>query len=164
MHDPDLAVEMIVESNKVIDQVTELAKKWQELALKHFEVDDRTTQWVVQVTTMKTELKLMMSMFMAAESIRRGENDLLTWIVEEVMVSKMEEKWKEIMTPKNLGLVEPQERASNPKPKPARAAWEEYKEAEREAAIAKRRLCEDARHKGEDAELPRREQEPFCER
>ena len=25
MHDPDLAVEMIVESNKVIDQVTELA-------------------------------------------------------------------------------------------------------------------------------------------
>ena len=36
MHDPDLAVEMIVESIKVIDQVTELAEKWQEVALKPF--------------------------------------------------------------------------------------------------------------------------------
>ena len=44
MHDPDLAVEMIVESTKVIDQVTELAEKWQELALKPFEVDERTIQ------------------------------------------------------------------------------------------------------------------------
>ena len=72
MHDPDLAVEMIVESTNVIDQVTELAEKWQELALKPFEVDDRTTQWIVQVTTVKTELRLLMSMFMAAKSIRRG--------------------------------------------------------------------------------------------
>ena len=47
MHDPDLAVAMIVESTKVIDQVTELAEKWQELALKPFEVDERTIQWVV---------------------------------------------------------------------------------------------------------------------
>ena len=47
MHDPDLAVEMIVESTKVIDQVTELAEKWQELALKPFKVDERTIQWVV---------------------------------------------------------------------------------------------------------------------
>ena len=94
MHDPDLAVEMIVESTKVIDQVTELADKWQEVALKPFEVDERTIQWVVQVTTVKTELRLLMSMFMAAESIRRGEKDPLMWIVEEVMVSQMEERWK----------------------------------------------------------------------
>ena len=64
------------------------------------------------------------------------------------------------MTPKNLGLVEPQERAPKPKLKLARA-WEEYKGAEREAAIAKRRLLEDARHKGEDAEIPMREQGAF---
>ena len=70
MHDPDLAVEMIVESTRVIDQVTELAEKWQEMALKAFEVDERTTQWIVQVTKTKTELRLMMSMFMAADSIR----------------------------------------------------------------------------------------------
>ena len=75
IHDPDLAAEMIVESNKVIDQVTELAEKWQELALKPFEVDERTIQWVVRVTTVKTELRLLMSMFMAVEPIRRGEKD-----------------------------------------------------------------------------------------
>ena len=38
------------------------------------------------------------------------------------------------------------------------AAWEEYKEAEREAAVEKRRLCEEAQHKGEESEMPRREQ------
>ena len=46
------------------------------------------------------------------------------------MVSKMNEKWKETMTLKNLCLVEPKERAPKPMPEPARAAWEEYKEAE----------------------------------
>ena len=81
MHDPDLAVEMIVESTKVIDQVTELAEKWKELATKPFEVDERTIQWVVQVTTAKTELRLLISMFVAAESIRRGDRDPLSWIV-----------------------------------------------------------------------------------
>ena len=92
MHDPDLALEMNVESTKVIDQVTELAEKWRELATNPFEVDERTIQWVVQVTTVNTELRLLMSMFVAAESIRRGDKDPLSWIVEEVMVSQMEEK------------------------------------------------------------------------
>ena len=46
MDDTDLAVEMIVESNKVIDQVTEFAEKWREWALKPFELDERTIQWV----------------------------------------------------------------------------------------------------------------------
>ena len=41
MRDPDIATDMIVESARVIDQVTELAEKWQELALKPFEVDTR---------------------------------------------------------------------------------------------------------------------------
>ena len=109
----------------------------------------------------KTELRLLMSMFVAAESIRRGEKDSLSWIVEEVMVSQMEEMWKEAMTPKNLSLVEPQERAPNAKSKPARAAWEEYKEAERQAAAAKRLLREEASHNGEDAEMQRREQWAF---
>ena len=102
-----------------------------------------------------------MSMFMAAESIRRGEKDPLSWIVEEVMVSQMDEKWKEAMTPKTLCLVEPQERAPKHKPKPARAAWEECKEAERQAALAKRLLRDEASHKGEDAEMPRIEQRAF---
>ena len=75
---------------------------------------------------------------MAAESIRKGEKDPLQWILEEVMASKIEEAWKETMTPKNLGLVEV-EMAPKPKPTPARAALEEYKEAEMEAAVAKRR-------------------------
>ena len=69
----------------------------------------------------------------------------------------MEETWKETMTPKNLGLTEVK-RAPKPKPRPARAAWEEYNEAEMEAAVAKRRLLEVAQRKGEEAEMPRREQ------
>ena len=36
---PDIAAEMIVKSSRVIDQITELAEKWQELALQPFEVD-----------------------------------------------------------------------------------------------------------------------------
>ena len=60
------------------------------------------------MTTVKTELRLLMSMFTAAESTRRGEKDPLMWIVEEVMASQMEERWKEAMTPKTLCLVEPQ--------------------------------------------------------
>ena len=55
----------------------------------------------------------MMSMFMATESIRKGEKDPLMLILDEVMASKMEEAWKETMTPKNLGLVEV-ERAPKP--------------------------------------------------
>ena len=54
MSDPDIAAEMIAESSRVIDQVTELAKKWQELALKLFEVDMQIAQWIIQVTNVKT--------------------------------------------------------------------------------------------------------------
>ena len=113
------------------------------------------------MTTVKTELRLLMSMFVAAESIRKGDKDPLSWIVEEVMVSHMEERWKEAMTPRRLNLLKPQEIVFNPQPKPARAAWEEYKEAERQAVAAKRLLKEEASHKGEDAEMPRREQGAF---
>ena len=63
MQDPDIATEMILESTRVIDQVTELAEKWQELALKPFEVDMRVAQWIIQVTKVKTELRMMLSMF-----------------------------------------------------------------------------------------------------
>ena len=77
MSDHDIATEMIVEPTRVIDQVTELAEKWQELALKPFEVDMQIAQWIIQVTKVKTELRLMLSMFKAAESLRRGEKDPL---------------------------------------------------------------------------------------
>ena len=44
MRDPEISSEMIVESSRVIDRVTELEEKWQELALEPFEVDMRIAQ------------------------------------------------------------------------------------------------------------------------
>ena len=82
--DPDVATEMIVESSRGINRVTELAEKWQALALEPFEVDTKIVQWIIQVTKVKTELIMMLSMFKAAESIRQGEKDPLQWILEEV--------------------------------------------------------------------------------
>ena len=82
---------MIVESSRVIDRVTELAKKLQALALEPFKVDTKIVQWIIQVTKLKTELRMTLSMFKAAESIRQGEKDPLQWILEEVQISKMEE-------------------------------------------------------------------------
>ena len=84
IQDPDVATEMIVESSRVINRVTELAEKWQALALEPFEVDTKIVQWIIQVTKVKTELRMMLSMFKAAESIRQGEKDPLQWILEEV--------------------------------------------------------------------------------
>ena len=128
MRDHDIATEMIVESARVIDQLTELAEKWQDLALEPFEVDMRIAHMIIQVTKVKTELRMMLSMFKSAEAIRRGEKDPLLWILEEVEASQMEEWWKAAMTSKNLGLVE-KESAPKPQAKPVRKAWEEYKEA-----------------------------------
>ena len=106
IQDHDVATEMIVESSRVINRVTELAERWQALASEPFEVDLKIVQWIIQVTKVKTELRMMLSMFKAAESIRRGEKDPLQWILEEVQGSKMEKWWKETMTPKSLILVE----------------------------------------------------------
>ena len=72
MRDPDMASEMIVESERVIKQVTELSEKWQVLALQPIKVDMRIAQWIIQVTKVKTELRMMLSMFRSAEAIRRG--------------------------------------------------------------------------------------------
>ena len=69
MSDHDIAAEMIAESSRVIDQMTELAEKWQELALKPFEVYMQIAQWIIQVAKVKTELRLMLSVFKAAESV-----------------------------------------------------------------------------------------------
>ena len=66
MRDHEIASEMIVESSMVIDLVTELAEKWQELALEPFEVDMRIAQWIIQVTKVKTEFRMMLSMLKAA--------------------------------------------------------------------------------------------------
>ena len=57
MRDPDIATEMIVESAMVIDQVTDLAEKWQKLALTPYEVDVRIAQWIIQVTKLKTRVE-----------------------------------------------------------------------------------------------------------
>ena len=124
IQDPDVATEIIVEYSRVINRVTELAEKWQALALEPFEVDTKIVQWIIQVTKVKTELRMMLSMFKAAESIRQGEKDPLQWILEEVQASKMEEGWKETMTPKSLRLLE-KESVAKPKPKSqVRKAWE----------------------------------------
>ena len=90
IQDQDVAMEMIVESSKVINMVTELAERWQALALEPFEVDTKIVQCIIQVTKVKTELRMMLSMFKAAEAIRQGEKDPLQWILEEVQGSKME--------------------------------------------------------------------------
>ena len=123
MRDPDIASEMIVESSRVIDRVTELAEKWKELALEPFEVDMQIIHLIMRVTKVKTELRMMLSMFKAAESIRRAEKDPLQWILEEVKQTKIEDGWKETMTSKNLILIE---KESVPKPKAksqVRKAW-----------------------------------------
>ena len=75
IQDPDVATEMIVESSKVINRVTELAERWQALALEPFEVDTKVVQWIIQVTKVKTGLRMMLNMFKAAEAIRQGEKD-----------------------------------------------------------------------------------------
>ena len=76
---------------------------------------------------MKTELRMMLSMFKAAESIRQVEKYPLQWILEEVQASKMEEGWKDTMTPKSLRLLE-KESVAKPKPKSqVRKAWRNTK-------------------------------------
>ena len=118
-------------------------------------------QWIIQVTKVKTELRMMLSMFKAAESIRRGEKDPLQWILEEVQESKMEEGWKETMTWKKLGLID-EEAKPKPRVKPVNKAWEEFKEAQRESQLVKRQLHEDASRRGESSEEIRvREQGAF---
>ena len=47
IQDPDVATEMIVESSRVINWVTDLAEKWQALALEPFEVDTKVVQWII---------------------------------------------------------------------------------------------------------------------
>ena len=69
---------------------------------------------------------MMLIMFKAAESIRRGEKYPLQWILEEVQEFKMVEGWKEAMNPMSLGLVE-EERKPKPKSNPLAKAWGEYK-------------------------------------
>ena len=64
IQDPDVATEMIVESSKVINKVTDLADRWKALALEPFEVDAKIVQGIIQVTNVKTEIRMMLSMFM----------------------------------------------------------------------------------------------------
>ena len=82
--DPDVATEMIVKSTSVVDEVTALAERWQELALKPHDVDMKTIRWIIQVTKVKTEVRMMLSLYKSAEAIRRGEKDTLQWIMEQV--------------------------------------------------------------------------------
>ena len=92
--------------------------------MKPFSVDTRIAQWIIQVTKVKTELMMMLSMFKSAESIRLCEKDPLLWILEEVQESKMEEWLKETMTPKNLRLLK-KDSVPKPQAKPVRKAWED---------------------------------------
>ena len=43
--------------------MTALAERWKELALKPYEVDMRTERWIIQVTKVKTEVKMLISWF-----------------------------------------------------------------------------------------------------
>ena len=77
---------------------------------------------------------MLLSLFKSAEAIRRGENDPLQWIVDQIHESKMGEEWKETMTAKKLRLSEEEK-----KPKPVRQAWGAYQEARKESQEAKRK-------------------------
>ena len=57
----DVVFVMIVESTSVVDDVTALAEKLKELALRPWEVNLQTAIWVIQVTRMNTEVKMMLS-------------------------------------------------------------------------------------------------------
>ena len=91
IQDPDVATEMIGESSKVINKVTDLAERWKALALEPCAVDPTIAQAIVQVTKVKTETRMMLSMCRAAEAIRQGEKDPLEWILEELQVSDLAE-------------------------------------------------------------------------
>ena len=49
LEDPDVATEMIVESTRVVDEVTALAEKWEELALRPWKGNLQTANWVIKV-------------------------------------------------------------------------------------------------------------------
>ena len=106
------------------------------------------------------EGRYTLAAFMSAEAVRRGKKDPLQWILEQVSESNMEDGWKETMSAKNLELIEEERKPkSKPKPKPLAKAWEDYKEAQSEAQIVKRRLSEEAQSKVEsEAEVQRRQQ------
>ena len=42
----------------MVDEVTALVERWQELALKPHEVDMKTIMWIIQVTKVKTEVRM----------------------------------------------------------------------------------------------------------
>ena len=76
------------------------------MALKPHEVDIKTIRWIIQVTKVKTEVRMMLSLFKSAKAIRLGEKDPLQWILEQVHESEMAEEWKETMTAQKHGLSE----------------------------------------------------------
>ena len=104
--DPDVATEMIVESTRVVDEVTAFTERWQELALKPHEVDMKTIMWIIQVTKVKTEVRMLLSMFRSAEALRRWEKCPKQWIMEQVPGSEMTEECEETMIAQKLGLRE----------------------------------------------------------
>ena len=92
----------------------------------------RTTRLIIQVTKVKTDVRMLLSLFKSAEAIRQGEKDPLQWIVEQISESNMGEEWKETMTAEKLGLREEEK-----KPKPLRQALGAYNEARKESQEAK---------------------------
>ena len=65
--------------------------------MKPHEVDMKTIRWIIQVTKVKTEVMMILSLFKSAEAICRGEKDPLQWIFGQVPESEMAEEWKEPM-------------------------------------------------------------------
>ena len=62
--------------------------------------------WIIQVTKVKTEVGMILSLFKTAKAIRRGEKDTLQWIMEQDPESGLAEEWKETMAAQKLGLRE----------------------------------------------------------
>ena len=57
----------------MVDEVTALVERWQECELKPHEVDMKTIMWIIQVTKVKTEVRMLLSLFRSAEALRRVE-------------------------------------------------------------------------------------------
>ena len=59
--------------------------------MKPYEVDMLTTRLIIQVTKVKTEVRMLLSMFRSAEALRRWEKCPKQWIMEQVPELEMTE-------------------------------------------------------------------------
>ena len=50
--------------------------------------------WAIQVTRMKTEVKMLLSLMRSAAARRRGEIDTLQWVMEQIPATRLSDECK----------------------------------------------------------------------